>query len=130
MKKKKNRTIEIEIINYGEYSEWNRESEDLPKFKDLTHEVKAKIGVEFGMIVNIRKAKGRYLDFLIDHPPFTDLNGNIEPPFHGTFRVKHNPFLFFLGDTVWEPVDDKKGNWTLSILLEEEVLVSKTIKLI
>lgn len=130
MKKKNNRPIEVEIINYGIYREWERENSALPQFMELATEVPARVNIEFGMIVEIRKARGRYLDFEIDHPPFTDAAGNIEPPFRGTFRVKHNPFQFFLGDTVWDPVDDKKGNWKLSILLEEKVLVTKTLKLI
>ena len=127
MKKKNTKTIEIEIINYGAYSEWDRESNELPQLMALTTTVGGVIGAEFGMIVEIRKAKGRYLDFLIEHPPFTDANGDLEPPFRGTFRVKHNPFQFFLGDSVWAPVEDKKGPWKLSILEEEEVLISKTI---
>ncbi|MFY0598309.1 MAG: DUF3859 domain-containing protein [Cyclobacteriaceae bacterium] len=130
MKKKNNRPIEIDIINYGEYREWDRESSALPKFKELTTEVKADLGVEFGMIVEIKKARGRYLEFKIDHPPFEDAEGNVEPPFQDTFRVKHNPFQFFLGDTIWEPVEDKLGDWKLSILLDGEELVSKTITLI
>ena len=72
MKKKNKRSFDIRIINYGLYAEWDRESDEIPKFIDLTTEVEAKLGVEFGMIVEISRAKGRYLDFLIDHPPFTD----------------------------------------------------------
>lgn len=130
MKKKNKRPIEIDIINYGEYNEWDRENSNLPKFINLTHEVKASIGVEFGMIVAIKKARGRYLDFIIDHPPFKDEHGQIMPPFEGTFRVKHNPFQFFLGDTIWEPIEDKIGDWKLVILLDGEILAEKTIKLI
>lgn len=130
MKKKNNRPLEIEIINYGLYSEWDRESQALPSFLELTNSVEAKLGMEFGMIVQIRKARGRYLDFQIDHPPFTDETGDMAPPFTGTFRVKHNPFHFFLGDTIWEPIEDKKGEWKLSILLEGKVLVTKSINLV
>ncbi len=129
MKKKSNRPIEVELINYGIYSEWDRNNNNLPKFIELSDKVEARLGVEFGMIVEIRKARGRYLDFEIDHPPFTDKDGAIVPPFTGTFRVKHNPFQFFLGDTIWDPVQDKRGFWKLSILMEEEVLITKTIDL-
>ena len=130
MKKKKNRPIEIELINYGKYSEWDRANESLPKFIELTNTVEAELGVEFGMIVEIKKARGRYLEFEIDHPPFKDAKGNTEPPFTGTFRVKHNPFQFFLGDTIWDPVEDKKGYWKLSILLDDQILITKAINLI
>ncbi len=120
----------MRIISYGLYAEWDRDSDEIPQFIELATEIEAQIGVEFGMIVEITQAKGRYLDFLIEHPPFTDAEGNIEPPFRGTFRVKHPVFEFFLGDTVWEPVEDKKGDWKLSILLDEEVLATKTIRLV
>ncbi|HCX22648.1 MAG: hypothetical protein CMB80_31970 [Flammeovirgaceae bacterium] len=129
MKKKNNRPIEVDLINFGIYSEWDGENSNLPKFMELTDKVEAKIGVEFGMIVEIRKARGRYLDFEIDHPPFTDESGEIAPPFTGTFRVKHNPFKFFLGDTIWDPIEDKRGYWKLSIFLDGQVLVTKTIDL-
>lgn len=130
MKKKNNRPIEIELINYGLYSAWDRDNANLPQFLELTDKIDTQLGVEFGMIVEIRKARGRYLDFEIDHPPFHDSEGNPEPPFTGTFRVKHNPFHFFLGDSVWAPVEDKKGYWKLSILLDGETLITKTINLI
>jgi len=130
MKKKNNRSLEIEIINYGLYSAWNRESHNLPEFVELTNTVAASIGVEFGMIVEIKKARGRYLDFRIDHPPFVDANGDLEPPFTGTFRVKHNPFKFFLGDTIWEPLEDKRGEWKLSIYEEDQLLITKSIILV
>ncbi|WP_258104682.1 DUF3859 domain-containing protein [Marinoscillum sp. MHG1-6] len=130
MKKKNKKVIEIDIVSYGLYTEWDRESSDLPKFIELTQVVEAAIGIEFGMIVEIRKARGRYLDFLIEHPPFYNDGGELEPSFRDTFRVKHNPFQFFLGDTVWEPIEDKKGDWTLSILDGEEVLVSKEFRVV
>ena len=127
MKKKNNRPIEIDIINFGLYSKWDRDSSALPKFMELTSEVEAELGVEFGMIVEIRKARGRYLDFRIDHPEFYDENGEIAEPFTGTFRVKHNPFHFFLGDTIWDPIEDKRGEWKLTILFQDEILASKSI---
>lgn len=130
MKKKNNRPLEIEIINFGLYSAWDRDNSKLPEFIELTNEIKAEIGVEFGMMVEIRKARGRYLDFRIDHPSFLDESGEIAEPFTGTFRVKHNPFQFFLGDTIWEPVEDKRGEWKLSIYYEEKLLVSKSIHLV
>ena len=130
MKKKNKRPIEIEIMSYGVYTKWDRDAKALPKFQSCTLEILAVEGIEFGMIVQIAKARGRYLHFIIDHPPFKDSKGKIEPPFEGTFRVKHNPFEFFLGDTIWNPVDDKKGEWRLSILDGEKVLVSIVFEVI
>ncbi len=130
MKKSKKPQPKVEIISYGKYSNWDRESRNLPKLIDLTEEVKAEIGVEFGMIIEIFKAKGRYLDFKIDHPPFKDNDGNIEIPFEGTYQIRNNPYSFFLGDTIWEPVEGKKGPWTMSVYMDGIELASKTILLI
>lgn len=116
-------------MSYGKYTKWDRDSRDLPELVDLTNEVEAEIGVEFGMIVEIYQAKGRYLDFKIDHPPFTDKDGNVEPSFDGTYQIRNNPYAFFLGDTIWEPVDDKKGPWTMSVYMDGIMLATKTILL-
>ena len=129
MKKSNKPKPEIEIINYGQYSRWDRDSKALPDFIELTEKVEAAPDVEFGMIVEIRKARGRYLEFRIDHPPFFGPDGLIEGPFEGQFRVKQNPYRFFLGDTVWEPIDDKKGEWILTIFYNDEPLVSKSLYL-
>jgi len=127
MKRSNKPLPEVEIINYGLYERWDRESRALPEFVEMTTDIEAKVDIEFGMIVEIRKAKGRYLDFMIEHPPFKNSYGEIEPPFEGTFRVKQNTYRFFLGDTVWEPKKDKIGEWKLSIFLEGNLLVTKTL---
>ena len=130
MKKSKKPEPVVEIINYGRYASWNRDEKQLPEFEELTDTLEAELDLEFGMIVEIRRAKGRYLDFIINHPPFTDSDGNVEPPFEGTFRVKQNPYRFFLGDTIWKPVDDKRGEWELILLFEGQELIKKTIHLV
>jgi hypothetical protein len=129
LKRSKKTTPEVEIVSYGKYANWVRESKHLPELVELTEEVKAEVGVEFGMIIEIFKAKGRYLDFVIDHPPFHDEHGNIALPFEGSYQIRSNPFSFFLGDTIWEPVEDKKGPWTMSVFMDDVELASKTILL-
>ena len=129
MKRSNKPLPEVEIINYGRYSGWDRESRELPKLLELTDTVRAEPDIEFGMVVEIWQAKGRYIQFRIDHPPFTDAGGNVEPPFEGEYQVKTNPYRFFLGDTIWEPIEDKIGDWTMSIFMGEEMLASKTIRL-
>lgn len=116
-----------EIVSYGRYTRWDRESKKLPELVDLTKEVKAEIDVEFGIIVEIFQAKGRFVDFIIDHPPFTDENGVISPPFEGSFQIRNNPYAFFLGDTIWEPVENKRGPWTMTLMMDGKELASKTI---
>jgi len=129
LKRSKKPLPEVEIVSYGQYTTWDRESKKLPELVDLTTEVNAEVGVEFGMIVEIFQAKGRFLDFIIDHPPFKDEDGNISPPFEGSYQIKNNPYAFFLGDTIWEPVEDKRGPWTMTVLMDGQKLASKTILL-
>ena len=127
MKKSKKGLPEIEIISYGIYSKWDRASSALPEFQELTDQIKAEVDIEFGMIVEIRKSKGTYLSWRIDHPPFKGENGKVLPAFEDSFRVKQNPYRFFLGDTLWEPLIDMLGEWKLSIYYEDELLISKTL---
>jgi len=130
VKRSKKPLPEVEIISYGQYTRWDRESKDLPELVSLTDSVEVELDVEFGMIIEIWQAKGRFIQFSIDHPPFTDNNGNVEPPFEGEYQVKTNPYRFFLGDTIWAPVDDKKGDWTMSVYIDGEELACKTIHLV
>ena len=130
MKRSKKSLPDVEIISYGKYSRWNSESRDLPALEDLTYEVKAEIDVEFGMIIEVRHGKGRFLEYTIHHPPFKDKSGGIAPSFVGEYQIRSNPFQFFLGDTIWEPVNDKKGEWELIIKIEGKVLAQKKLLLV
>ena len=116
-------------MSYGRYTKWDRDSKKLPELVELTKEVKAEIGVEFGMIVEIFQAKGRFLDFRIDHPPFKGEHGEVEPSFEGNYQIRQNPYVFFLGDTIWEPVEDKRGSWTMTVFIDDQEVASKTILL-
>lgn len=129
MKRNKKPLPKTEIVSYGRYTMWDRESKKLPELVDLTTEVKAEIGVEFGMIIEIFQAKGRFLEFIIDHPPFNDEEGNLAPPFEGSYQIRKNPYTFFLGDTIWEPIEDKRGPWTMTVIMDGKELASKTILL-
>lgn len=129
MKRSKKPLPKVEIVSYGRYTNWDRDSKKLPELIDLTTEVKTEIGVEFGMVVEIFQAKGRFLDFIIDHPPFYDENGDVAAPFEGSYQIRNNPYVFFLGDTIWEPVEDKRGPWTMTVLMDGKELASKTILL-
>jgi hypothetical protein len=129
LKRSKKPLPKVEIVSYGRYTNWDRDSKKLPELIDLTTEVKAEIGVEFGMVVEIFQAKGRVLDFVIDHPPFYDENGDVAAPFEGSYQIRNNPYAFFLGDTIWEPVEDKRGPWTMTVLMDGKELASKTILL-
>ena len=130
MKRSNKNLPHVEIVSYGKYTRWNSESRELPELEELTYEIKAELDVEFGMIVEIRHGKGRYLEYIIHHPPFKDKAGEIAPSFVGEYQIRSNPFRFFLGDTIWEPVFDKKGSWELIIKIEGKVLARKKLLLI
>lgn len=118
------------MYSFGEYSEWDRQSKKIPKILDITTEIKAEIGTEFGYVLHIKQGKGEMLTFKIDHPPFTDENGKIRPPFTGEQFIRSNDFEFFLGDCVWEPLDDKLGKWELSTFYQGKRVAHKIFTLV
>lgn len=69
------RTPVIQITSYGIYTHWDAKSKDLPKIKEFTQEVIAEEDVEFGFTVNIKKAKGKLLEFCIYHPGVINKKG-------------------------------------------------------
>ncbi|MCU4155012.1 DUF3859 domain-containing protein [Carboxylicivirga sp. A043] len=126
MAKKK---ISWELYSYGEYSRWERTSKKLPKLLKITDEIRIQPDIEFGYVVKIKGAKGKVVEFKIEHPPFTDEQGKVQPPFKGQYFINSNDYEFFLGDTVWEPFDDKVGKWVLTTWLDGKILAEKTITL-
>jgi hypothetical protein len=124
------RKIDIELYSYGEYSRWDRESREIPKLINITETVPAEIGTEFGYVLKIKRGKGEKLTFRIDHPPFTDEEGEIRPPFTGEQYIQSNDFEFFLGDCIWEPLEDKLGKWTMTTYLQGKIVAQKTLNLV
>ncbi len=49
----------IEMTSYGIYSTWDSKSKQLPKIQEFTVRVPAEVDIEFGFIINIKKAKGQ-----------------------------------------------------------------------
>ncbi|MGQ8337315.1 DUF3859 domain-containing protein [Sunxiuqinia sp. A32] len=122
--------IDIELYSYGEYSHWDRTSRELPKIVKITDTIRAEIGTEFGYVLKIRKAKGKKLEFRIIHPPFKDESGNVMPDFTGEYYIRSNDYSFFLGDCIWEPLEDKLGDWQLITYFEGKVIADKTLHLV
>lgn len=121
---------EVEIHSYGVFDGWDRESKDLPNLVKITAEVDAALNVEFGYILRIRNARNSKIEFRIEHPPFKDSSGQLAPAFTGELYVKTNDFRFFLGDSVWAPVEDKRGDWRLMTWLDGMLMADKTIRLV
>ncbi len=106
--------VEVTIKSYGIYTRWDRsQKRTLPKIIKHTKEVPADVDIEFGYTLCIRGGKGQTLSFVIKHPPFLNERGEITPDFTGEDIVNSNEWYFFLGDTIWEPIEDKCGIWEL-----------------
>ncbi len=119
----------IDLYSYGIYSPWDRESRDLPKLKEITTEIPITPDVEFGYVLEIKGAKGETVEFEINHPPFFGKDGLPAPPFTGEVVVRSNDWRFFLGDTVWEPYEDKAGQWLLITRLSNREIARKIFNL-
>lgn len=117
---------EVSIQSCGIYSTWDSKSKALPQIEQFTTNVIAKLDVEFGLIINIKKAKGEKLHFCIYHPDIPDSNGETMPPFEGVEYIKENDWQFYLGDTLWEPIENKLGDWRMTLTLNNKIIADKT----
>jgi len=122
------RKIISKVVNHGIYRGWNGDSRDLPELDKVSDSVPAHAETEFGYIINIKGARGKILEFSIEHPPFRDDQGEVVPAFTGELYVRSNDWDFFLGDKVWEPIEDKIGDWRLVTKIEGKVLEDRTFR--
>ena len=121
---------EVTMHSHGLYDGWDRDSKDLPNLVKITTEIETALDVEFGYILRIRNARNSKITFRIEHPPFMGSEGTPAPPFDGELYVKTNDFRFFLGDTIWEPVGDKRGEWRLITWMDGARIADKTITMV
>lgn len=121
---------DVSMHSHGLYDGWDRDSKELPKLVKITTEIEAALDVEFGYILRIRNARKSKITFRIEHPPFKDASGNVAAPFEGELYVKTNDFRFFLGDTIWAPVEDKRGEWRLITWLDGEKVADQTLTMV
>lgn len=115
--------------SFGIYDSWNSEAKELPRIVEFTTMVRAELDVEFGFIVNITGAKNQELDYCIYHPGILGKDGEVRAPFDGTVFVKTNDWNFYLGDTIWEPVEDKLGDWRMTLKIDGDLIAEKTFLL-
>ena len=120
---------DVKIESCGLYTPLDSEGKELPKLIRFTDEIPCEPGVEFGYILHIKKARGLKLTFEIEHPSVADAQGNIRPPFTGEEYVRSNDWKFFLGDTPWEPIEDKAGPWRIRSWLDGELIAERTLTL-
>jgi len=119
----------IKIQSYGIYEQWDADEQALPKVQEFTNKVEAAIDIEFGFIVTIKKAKGEKIRYCIYHPNIPDQDGIPLDPFDGEEYIKNNDWSFYLGDTIWDPIDNKLGTWRMTIELQGKVVAEKKFEL-
>ncbi len=120
----------VEMRSYGIYTQWNSLSKELPRVVEFTREIPAEIDIEFGVVVNIKKAKNLAIDYCIHHPGIRDEKGRVRAPFDGQVYARKNDWDFFLGDTIWDPIDDKLGPWRLTIEIGGILYVDETLMVV
>jgi len=120
----------INIKSAGIYNQWDSDDKSLPKIQKFTNQVEATVDVEFGFIVNIKKAKGEKIHYCIYHPHITDDDGKLLSPFDGFEYVGSNNWDFYLGDTIWLPIENKLGEWRMTIELNGKIIADKSFELI
>lgn len=118
------------ISSYGIYKEWDEKSKQLPVINDFTTKIPALVDIEFGFILRVVKGKGLRLDWTIYHPNVADKNGQIMEPFCGDVYVRNNDWEFYLGDSLWEPIENKTGDWRMTIALDNKVIAEKTFNVL
>jgi hypothetical protein len=121
---------EIRMRTWGIYTQWDSDSKALPKVVEVTTRIPAEVDIEFGFVVNIKGAKNQQLHYCIDHPGIPDDQGNRRAPFAGSVYIKTNDWDFFLGDTIWNPIEDKLGEWCLSLELNGKLVVEKRFEVV
>ncbi len=120
------RKAEVAMRTFGIYSKWDSEAKDLPQIVEVTTSVPAQIDIEFGFVVNVKNAKNQLIHYCIDHPGIRDASGARRKPFTGDVYVKTNDWNFYLGDTIWEPIDDKLGPWRMFLEMDGKTIAEKT----
>ncbi|MDQ2078216.1 DUF3859 domain-containing protein [Marinimicrobium sp. ABcell2] len=121
---------EVKLNSWGIYTPWTDQSKELPTLIKMTHDIPCELDVEFGYIVNIKKAKNKKLAYCIYHPEIPDEEGKPLPPFDGEVYIKQNDWNFFIGDTIWQPVENKQGAWRITLAIEGKIVADETFNLI
>lgn len=123
MAKKK---AEVKLDSWGIYTQWDSDSKDLPKLLKMTRDIPCELDIEFGYIVNIKKAKNRKLQYCIYHPDIPDEGGEPMAPFSGEVYIKQNDWMFFIGDTIWKPIENKVGPWRITLSIDDVMYTDET----
>lgn len=108
---KKRKSLQVKMESYGLYAKWSNRCKELPKFLKFTTDFPLRVESEFGFVLHIKGGKGLFVDYVVEHPPIRDEDGRIMPTFTGKIPIRDNDFRVYVGDTLWEPLEDKVGLW-------------------
>ncbi|MEO0514830.1 MAG: DUF3859 domain-containing protein [Planctomycetota bacterium] len=121
----------IQEVSYGLYDRFEAEGKGLPRVREFTSAVPAVVGQEFGFVIKIKHGRGLRIDFEIDHPRILHREtGDVMEPFRGEVFVRDSDFDFFLGDALWEPIEQMIGEWTLSTKLDGKLVNRRTFEVV
>jgi hypothetical protein len=120
---------EVRVRTYGVYSKWDSQSKELPSFLESTTRIPGRVDVEFGLVVNVIGGKNLPLGYRIEHPGIRDDRGKRRPAFEDVVYVKSNDWDFYLGDTIWEPIEDKIGVWRMTLELQGRIVADQSFEL-
>ena len=123
MAKKK---AEVKLDTWGIYTQWDSESKDLPRLLKMTRDIPCEKDIEFGYVVNIKKAKNRKLQYCIYPPDIPDEDGEPMAPFAGEVYIRQNDWKFFIGDTIWLPIENKAGPWRITLAIDGVIYTDET----
>ncbi len=116
----------FKMISYGVYTQWDERSKALPKLIEATTDIPLREQIEFGFIVNVKKARNAKLTYCIYHPDIPDDSGQPMAPFDGDVYVANNDWNFYLGDTIWLPLENKAGHWRMTLSFDNQIIAEKT----
>tara|TARA_R110001583_G_scaffold10889_11_gene49917 strand:- start:17102 stop:17530 length:429 start_codon:yes stop_codon:yes gene_type:complete len=116
----------FKMQTYGIYSQWDAKSKNLPKVKEFTTDIPAQIDIEFGFVINVKNARGKKALYCIDHPNIHNKSGEPCEVFTGEVHITNNDWSFYLGDTIWAPIEDKCGPWRMTLELDGKIIADKT----
>ncbi|WP_111640791.1 DUF3859 domain-containing protein [Marinimicrobium alkaliphilum] len=117
---------EVRIKSWGIYTQWDPSSKALPEIVKVTREVPCELDIEFGYVANIKKAKNKKVRYCIYHPDIPDEEGTPRPPFCGEEYIRQNDWDFFIGDTIWAPVENKQGPWRITLEIDDQLVADET----
>jgi hypothetical protein len=79
--------------------------------------------------LKIEGGKGIKLDYIIKHPPFKNEVGVLEPDFTGEYYINSNYHVFYIGDCIWLPAEDKVGTWEIIVYHEGTIIASQIFQI-